>query len=119
MTTQELLGLDFASNVYSKRVTVDHFGQHNDPTDPLYLMKSNYYRNNFVQELDEIKMFTGNPGRVLLGELIQSIPKTNFHYDPHYGQNGYLKHIANVRDPTKFRHNTLHRTKNYLQYAPI
>jgi hypothetical protein len=44
-------------------------------------------------------MFTGNPGRVLLGELIQQLPKENFHeheIDPH--------NIANVRDPTKFKH---------------
>lgn len=51
----------------------------NDPSDPLYLMKSNYYRNNFVQELDEVKTYGFHPGLVVFSQLINQLPVQNFH----------------------------------------
>lgn len=63
-----------------------------------------------MQELDEIKMFSGNHGRLVLGQLINDIPKQNYHSTVPQKQN----QVANVRDPSKFKYNILYRTKNYF-----
>lgn len=47
-------------------------------------------------------MFGGNPGRVVLSQLINELPRTHFHKHP-YDINTIAK-IANVRDPLKFKH---------------
>lgn len=112
--TSELLGLQKPKGpALMRKSTMMHFEKVNDPTDPLYLMKSNYYRNNYVQELEEAKMFSGKSSRFVLGNLLTELPVENFHLDSPTKMHHNNKNIANVRDRTKFNHYSLLKTKNY------
>jgi len=42
-------------SAFLRSQTLKKSGAINDPTDPLYFLKSNYYRNNFVQENEKIQ----------------------------------------------------------------
>ena len=75
-------------------------------------MQSNYYRNNFVQDQEELKHYDKSIRRFPMGKLLSELPPSNFHLND-LAESKY-ETIANVSDPIKFKYNCLKVTLNKL-----